>query len=84
MRWLRGMALVTSNYLTEEPILYVGKRICQWSCPCGIAPIGNRFIKLIVATLESTFQYYDMENQYTKDGFVYLKEAAHRITVWFR
>ena len=41
-------------------------------------------IKLIVATLESTFQYYDKGNQHIKDGFVYLKEAAHRITVWLR
>lgn len=38
--------------------------------------------KLVVATLESKFNVYDMRTQHPNDGFSYLSEKAHRSTVW--
>ena len=59
----------------------------ETNCSNGVACVEFdrkeiKMNKLIVATLESTFQCYDMRTQHVKDGFAHLKEAAHRSTVW--
>jgi len=39
--------------------------------------------KLVVTTLESTFECYDMRTYHANNGgYSYLKEAAHRSTIW--
>lgn len=38
--------------------------------------------KIVVTTLESTFQCFDMRTQHNVDGFASLTEKAHRSTVW--
>lgn len=38
--------------------------------------------KLVVTTLESTFRCYDVRTFHAKDGFSFLKEKAHRSTIW--
>lgn len=38
--------------------------------------------KIVVTTLESKFQCYDMRTQHSTDGFASTSERAHRSTVW--
>lgn len=38
--------------------------------------------KLVVTTLESTFRCYDLRTYHAKEGFSFLKEKAHRSTIW--
>ena len=59
----------------------------EYNCSNGVtcAEFDRKEIemnKLVVTTLESTFQCYDMRTQHPKDGFSSLKEAAHRSTIW--
>ena len=59
----------------------------ETNCSNGVASVEFdrkeiEMNKLVVTTLESTFQCYDLRTQHTKDGFSALKEAAHRSTIW--
>tara|TARA_B100000795_G_scaffold171442_1_gene129229 strand:- start:104 stop:598 length:495 start_codon:yes stop_codon:yes gene_type:complete len=38
--------------------------------------------KLCVTTLESKFRIYDVRTQHPEDGFAFMREKAHKATIW--
>jgi len=64
-----------------------GKLRWETNCNNGIASVqfdrpDIEMNKLVVTTLESKFNVYDMRTQHQSEGFSYISEKAHRSTIW--